>query len=83
MELNNMSEQDIQEGSPDQKYGFAALLSFFLPGLGQIVKGQIWKGIGMMLAAIVAGALILVVIGLILYPIIWIYSIYDAYNRPE
>lgn len=65
-----------------EKYGFAALLSFFCPGFGQIVKGDVWRGIGMLLAAIISGLLILVVIGFILYPAVWIYSVYDAYNAP-
>lgn len=64
-----------------QKHGVPALLSFLVPGLGQIVKGHLLKGIGHFIAAAVAGALSIVGIGLILYPIIWIYSIYDAYNR--
>lgn len=67
----------------EETYGFAALLSFLIPGLGQIVKGQIWKGIGLMLGAFISGALAIVLIGFLTYPIIWIYSIYDAYNRPR
>lgn len=27
----------------EQEHGFPALLSFFLPGLGQIVKGEVGK----------------------------------------
>ncbi|MFB6145111.1 MAG: hypothetical protein ABEJ99_01245 [Candidatus Nanohaloarchaea archaeon] len=68
-------------GSEAEKYGFAAILSFFMPGLGQIVKGQIWKGIGLMLGAVISVGLMMVVIGFIMYPVIWIYSIYDAYNN--
>ncbi len=75
-----MAEQDKESGTPAQTYGMPALLSFFLPGLGQIVKGEIWKGIGMLLGAVIAGLLIFVIIGFIIYPIIWIYSVYDAYN---
>lgn len=67
----------------EETYAFAAILSFLVPGLGQIIKGQIWKGIGLMLGALISGALAFVVIGLLTYPIIWIYSIYDAYNRPR
>lgn len=64
----------------DEKYGVPAILSFFIPGLGQLIKGQVWKGIGLMLGAFIAGLLSVVLIGLLIYPIIWIYSIYDAYN---
>ncbi|QGA80102.1 hypothetical protein [Candidatus Nanohalobium constans] len=66
----------------DDTYGIPALLSFFLPGLGQIIKGQVWKGIGLMLGAFISGLLALVLIGFLIYPIIWIYSVYDAYNTP-
>jgi TM2 domain-containing membrane protein YozV len=40
----------------DQKHGIPALFSFFIPGLGQIIKGQVGKGIliffGMMILSI-------------------------------
>lgn len=64
-----------------QKYGVPAILSFLIPGLGQIIKGEIWKGIGLMLGAIISGGLIVIFIGLLLYPVIWFYSVYDAYNH--
>lgn len=63
-----------------QKHGVPALLSFFVPGLGQVIKGQLMKGIGHFVVAAIAGALTIVGIGFILYPIVWLYSIYDAYN---
>jgi len=44
-----------------------ALLSFFIPGLGQFVKGDILKGI----AAFVA-------IGWVTTPVIWLWQLYDA-----
>jgi hypothetical protein len=31
-----------------QKHGIPALLSFFIPGLGQMVKGEVGKGIGIL-----------------------------------
>lgn len=59
-----------------QKHGFPALLSFFLPGLGQIVKGQVGKGI-LIFIAFVIGFLCLVLPGVI----IWIWQVADAYNN--
>lgn len=67
-------------GVKKEVYGVPALLSFFVPGLGQIVKGQVAKGILIMIASFVAVLLCLVLIGFVLYPIIWIWSIYDAYQ---
>lgn len=67
---------------PQDTYGIPALLSFFLPGLGQIIKGQTWKGIGLMLGSFISILLVFLLIGIVLYPVIWIYSIYDAYNDP-
>lgn len=63
-----------------KRYGVPAILSFFIPGLGQVVKGQFWKGVGMFIGAAIAGALTVVGIGLILYPLVWVWSIYDAYT---
>ena len=66
----------MSEKSP----GLAAILSFFIIGLGQIYLGLNKKGIILFLAAIVSGVLMLVLIGFVLWFIIWVYAIYDAYN---
>lgn len=63
--------------------GLAAVLSFFITGLGQIYNGQIAKGIGLMVAGVISAGLCVVVIGFILLPIVWIYGIYDAYKTAE
>lgn len=68
---------------PQKNPGLAAVLSFLVCGLGQIYNGQIGKGIGLLVAAIISGMLCLVIIGFILLPIIYIYSIYDAYKTAE
>lgn len=59
-------------------FGVPALLSFVVPGLGQLVKGHIGKAlilfVGTLLglfAYIVPGALI------------WIFNVYDAYNSND
>jgi TM2 domain-containing membrane protein YozV len=66
-----------------EKYGIAALLSFFLPGLGQVVKGQVLKAIVIWLGMIVFVVLSFVVIGLPLLLVLWLWQIYDAYNSPQ
>lgn len=60
--------------------GIAAVLSFFVTGLGQIYNGQIGKGILLMCLQVVNLLLCFVLIGLITFPLMWIYGIYDAHQ---
>jgi len=61
-----------------QKHGIPALISFFIPGLGQLIKGQILKAI---LIWIIGGGLCIFFFWTIIVPIlIWAYNVYDAYN---
>lgn len=61
-------------GDQPQKHGVPALLSFFCPGLGQLCKGEIGKGIGMFLGFWLGTCFIVPSL------IIWVWSIVDAYN---
>ena len=63
-----------------RKYGVPALVSLLVPGLGQIIKGEILKGIGIMIAMFISGVLTWVLIGFITTPLIFIWQVYDAYN---
>lgn len=64
--------------------GAAAVLSFLMPGLGQIYNGQIGIGLAFMLLVWpMAVASIFVGIGLIIAPVVWIVGIWDAYNKAE
>jgi len=63
--------------------GIAAVLSFLFTGLGQIYNGQIGKGIVFMIVGFILAGTMLILIGFILYPIFWIYNIYDAYSTAE
>ena len=58
--------------------GLAAVLSFFVPGLGQIYNGQIGTGLLFFFGTAI-GFLFLVVPGIVL----WIYGIYHAYKNAE
>ena len=58
----------------------AVLLSFLLPGLGQIYNDQAQKGIYFLVAAVVSSILIVLLIGLLTTPVIWIWSMVDAYQ---
>ena len=72
------TEQDMVK--EEQKHGVPALLSFFIPGLGQLIKGHIAKAIFIILGMIISVPLIFIGIGLITMPILWLWGIYDAYN---
>ena len=63
--------------------GLAAVLSFFFMGLGQIYNGQIAKGIIFIIAYGISWVLMLIIIGFITTPILWIYGIWDAYRSAE
>ena len=58
----------------------ALILSLIIPGVGEMYDGKIGKGVVILLLAIISSALMFVLIGFILYPIVWIYSMVDSYN---
>ncbi len=63
--------------------GIAVVLSFFIPGLGQIYNGQIGKGILFIIIGFILALSLIILIGFVLYPIFWIYNMYDAYKTAE
>ena len=63
--------------------GFAAVLSFFWCGLGQIYNGQIFKGVAMLIVYTISWAMIWLIIGIITTPILWIWGMFDAYRTAE
>ena len=63
--------------------GAAAVLSFLIPGLGQLMNGEIGLGIGMMVLAFLAWMSLFIVIGIIALPAVYIWSIADAYNKAK
>jgi len=65
----------------ETKHGIPALMSFFIAGLGQIVKGEVGKGILIMIGMIFSIILILATIGILTTPLLWIWNVYDAYNH--
>ncbi len=56
----------------------AVILSFFFMGLGQIYNGEIGKGILFMIGYVVSIALMLVIIGFVTTPALWIWGMIDA-----
>jgi TM2 domain-containing membrane protein YozV len=63
--------------------GIAAVLSFFITGLGQIYNGQIAKGIICVVIWLSCLALTSIIIGWFILPLFWIWGIYDAYRTAE
>ena len=56
----------------------AALCNIIFPGLGQLVQGRIFAAIIFAIAAIISYVLIYVLIGFVLVPIVYLWSILDA-----
>jgi TM2 domain-containing membrane protein YozV len=63
--------------------GIAAVLSLFLPGLGQLYAGKTGPGVVLIILSIVFGLLSFVFIGIPFIIIIWLYGMYDAYKTAE
>lgn len=75
---NNVNKTTVT--ASDKNPVLAAVLSFFIVGLGQIYLGLNKKGIILFVAAVISICLFAILIGELLFLIIWIYAIYDAYN---
>ncbi|QKE86047.1 hypothetical protein HL663_10995 [Arthrobacter sp. NEB 688] len=63
--------------------GLALLASFFLPGLGQFVNGQAAKGFAFLLTSFVGFLLLFVFVGFVVLPVVWIWSMVDAYSSAQ
>ncbi len=63
--------------------GLAAVLSFFISGLGQIYNGQILKGLITIVVQVINGVLTTILIGWIPLAIVWVWAIIDAYREAE
>ena len=61
-------------------YGLPALLSVFIPGLGQLIKGQIMKAFLIWVLGGIVGFLLAWT--LIVPFVLWAWNVYDAYNDP-
>jgi len=61
----------------------ALILSFFIPGMGQLYLGNNDRGLKLIICAVIAWILTAVCIGLFIYLGIWIYGMYDAYTSAE
>jgi hypothetical protein len=48
--------------------------------LGQLVKGHLFKAVGIWIAFIITGTMHIIGVGISIWLIIWVWQIYDAYN---
>jgi TM2 domain-containing membrane protein YozV len=84
-DLARQSEQPdrviiVQSGKSS---GLAAVLSFFIPGLGQLYNGQFLKGFLMFVLFGISAAAIMLLIGIVTTPILWLVGIIDAYRTAD
>jgi len=61
----------------------AAVLSAVFPGLGQLYNRELERGLVFAVGFIVATASVMVLVGFLLAPAVWLYAVYDAYTRAE
>ena len=66
----------------------ALIFSFFVPGLGQAAKGHWLRGGLIFFATVVLALSVIVLIGIVLLPLFWLFNIHDAWklkpkNREE
>lgn len=63
----------------------AVVISFFLPGIGSVYAGKTMMGIVIFILAVIffASVYFLGAIAYILYIIVWIYGMYDAYTTAK
>lgn len=72
--------EDVAEGGNPF---VAGALSALVPGLGQLYNRELRRGIAFLVAGVVAGFSVIFVVGIVLYPLVWVYAIYDAYTRAD
>ena len=76
-----------------RRYGFPAFLSIIIPGLGQIIKNEPGKGVGIMVGLVggwvmffefilVMHSMFLSVVIFLALTGLWIWNIHDAYTKP-
>lgn len=70
--------------------GLALVLSFLIPGLGQMYDGKIVRGLGFLFICPILALILLFLPGfyifgfaLIIPIIVWIYGVYDAYRLAQ
>ena len=60
--------------------GLSLLASFFVPGLGSIINGDVARGLGIMIGYFVSCLLVIIFIGIFGVFGFWLYGLVDAYQ---
>lgn len=63
--------------------GLSLLASFFIPGLGTIINGEVGKGAGILIGYVVCWALAILVVPLLGVLGLWIWGMVDAYQGAQ
>lgn len=63
--------------------GLALLASFFIPGLGSMINGEIGKGVGILVGYLVSAVLTVVLIGIVGMLVFWIWGMVDGYSGAQ
>ena len=74
--LDSLIEELTEGGNPF----VAAVLSVVFPGVGQLYNRELQKGIAVMVASVVALVSVVFGVGIVLYPAVWLYALWDAYK---
>ena len=61
----------------------ACLASFFVPGLGQLLNGDVAKGIAIFSMYVFSWLCVLILIGLLMVPVVFIWAMVDAYSSAQ
>lgn len=69
--------------SEEKSVALAAILSFLFTGLGHLYNGLTTKGICFIVMYLISCALIFLLIGFLLTPIVWIWSLVDTIKTTE
>jgi TM2 domain-containing membrane protein YozV len=69
-----------QPGTTSRNPVASLFASLLIPGLGTIINGETGKGIAILVIWITAWLLVLMTVGLIIVPAVWIYGMYDAFQ---
>ncbi len=73
----------FQSPRTDRNPGTAAILSFFFMGLGQAYNGEMVKAVAFLILYALSTLLTCIVIGFITTPVVWIWSVVDAYRSSQ
>ena len=60
--------------------GLSLLASFFIPGLGSIINGDVARGLGIMFGYFVSCLLVIILVGILGVVGFWVWGLVDAYQ---